>query len=326
MIYKTCFLPFTDPWKNLAIEDYLFRSVKESERILLLYVNDPCVVIGRFQNPLLECNLKLMSEDGIPLVRRQSGGGTVYHDLNNLNFSFISTKRNFNQDFNNEVVKRALKKYGKDIKINARNSYYIGEKKISGSAYKESRGIKFHHGTLLLSSDLKKLTEYLLPKDFETVSCKGIRSIRDEVINLEIDIEKLVSTLVQGFYQSASATEIIDYQSIVKEESFSKTYDLYKSWEWIYAEGPKFSKEITFILEKSKIKVTIFVEKGVLTEIESSALRGELEGVFKAFIGIKLTPESIFRTAELAKQRQSVSTNMIDQLKKELNYFFFRLV
>jgi lipoate---protein ligase len=206
----------TDPYLNLAIEDYLLRNSHHSSRILLFYTNRPCVVIGRNQNPWLECNINQLrrglfkadagnerehstSESGrndatpIELVRRRSGGGTVFHDLGNLNYSVIvPNDASFNRRKHAEMVVRGLQNVStRDIKVNERHDIVMRQEseqdwvKISGSAFKLIRGRALHHGTLLFSSpNLLRISELLRSPGRGYIHAKGVESVRSKVGNL----------------------------------------------------------------------------------------------------------------------------------------------
>jgi lipoate---protein ligase len=205
-----------DPYLNLAIEDFLLRNSHHSSRILLFYTNRPCVVIGRNQNPWLECNIKqlrrgLTNEDAnderakhisptdrdnatpIELVRRRSGGGTVFHDLGNLNYSVIvPNDTSFNRRKHAEMVVRGLQNVStRDIKVNERHDIVMRQDseqdwvKISGSAFKLTRGRALHHGTLLFSSpNLHRISELLRSPGRGYIHAKGVESVRSKVGNL----------------------------------------------------------------------------------------------------------------------------------------------
>ena len=182
-----------NPWFNLAVEDCIFRSMPTDQRVLFLWRNADTVVIGRAQNPWKECNTRRMEQDGVLLARRQSGGGAVFHDLGNTNFTFMAGKSEYNKEVSTEIVLNALKDIGIDGYANGRNDLVVGEgedmRKFSGSAYRETPDRGFHHGTLLLNADLSRLANYLNP-DPKKLQAKGINSVRSRVTNLsELDAE-----------------------------------------------------------------------------------------------------------------------------------------
>ena len=176
-----------DPWLNLAMEDWIFHEMEDVEQVLFLWRNSPTVVIGRSQNPWVECKLDLMSKNGVKLARRQSGGGAVYHDLGNTNFTFLSRKLQYDKMRNLNIIIKALSNLGLESHCQGRNDLVVklsdgGYRKISGSAFKEKVDKAFHHGTLLLDADLQALSQYLSPNKKKLVA-KGVKSVRSRVIN-----------------------------------------------------------------------------------------------------------------------------------------------
>ncbi|MFA6904802.1 MAG: lipoate--protein ligase family protein, partial [Sphaerochaeta sp.] len=144
---------------NLAGEAYMLTL--EYDHILFLWVNDPCIVIGRYQNPFSECNLKNMEEHNVQLVRRQSGGGAVYHDRGNLCFTLIGNKETTTKEENFSLVLKALANLGLHCELSGRNDILLDGKKISGNAFQTTATKFCHHGTLLVSSDLSVMSNYL---------------------------------------------------------------------------------------------------------------------------------------------------------------------
>ena len=175
--------PFNNPFLNLALEDHFLRGGADLP-LAFFYINRPCVVLGRFQNPWLECNLPYLVQNDIWMVRRQSGGGCVFHDEGNLNYCFIYPEGMINRSRGVELIKSAFQKADMQLDISPRHDLWLDGKKISGSAFKQTKDASFHHGTFLISSDLEKLEESLkhtiIPKE-----SKSIASVRSQVIKLQ---------------------------------------------------------------------------------------------------------------------------------------------
>lgn len=175
-----------DPWFNLAVEECIFKQMPADQRVLFLWRNDNTVVIGRAQNPWKECNTRKMEEDGVKLARRSSGGGAVFHDLGNTCFTFMAGKPEYNKTISTQIILDGLSKAGIQATASGRNDLVVpladGERKISGSAYKETKDRGFHHGTLLINADLSRLANYLNP-DPKKLQAKGITSVRSRVTN-----------------------------------------------------------------------------------------------------------------------------------------------
>ncbi len=246
---------FTDPYLNLAIENKLLLSNPSNCKTLFLYVNRACVVLGRFQNPWVECNQSFMKENDIWLVRRQSGGGCVYHDFGNLNFSFIDSQRQLDKDFNNQVVLKALEAFSIKAYSSERTDLYVfyeGEKrKISGSAFKQKKERHFHHGTLLVEADMDLLRGSLKSPQFE-IKSKSIESVRSKSLclkelNSQIQIDNLINTLSNQFGSLDTITIKEDFLTHDIQEESKRL----QSWDWVYGETPEFLFENKIVLKKA---------------------------------------------------------------------------
>ncbi|TFK90850.1 hypothetical protein K466DRAFT_483951, partial [Polyporus arcularius HHB13444] len=200
----------TDPYFNLSFEDWLFRHKSPEEPLLLLYRDDPCVVIGRNQNPWKEVNIRASRRTGIPFIRRHSGGGTVYHDLGNTNFSIHLPRGSFDRHATAQVVLRAVRSLGIDASVNDRNDVCVGKDKICLFSFTHSypsivKDRAYHHGTMLISTRLDTLGE-LLRSGKDTMETRGVASVRSPVCNLRqhhpsVNHEDFVEAVVDAFRQ-----------------------------------------------------------------------------------------------------------------------------
>jgi len=181
---KFSFLKTTNPYLNLAIEEYLLKN--SDEEYFLLWQNEPTVVIGKNQNAFAEINIEYTKKHGIHIARRITGGGAVYHDLGNLNYSYISNKKGSDINFEkfSRPVIEALLEMGIDAELSGRNDIMIGEKKISGNAQTHFENRVLHHGTLLYDSDLDVLSSALLV-DKKKIETKAIKSTKSRVTNIK---------------------------------------------------------------------------------------------------------------------------------------------
>lgn len=181
---KFLILKSTNPYRNLAIEEFLFKNTQDE--FFLLWQNEPTVVIGRNQNANLELNLEYIKENNIHIARRITGGGAVYHDLGNLNYSFISNDIEGEINFSKfcQPIIDALRKLKINACLSGRNDIEVDGKKISGNAQHREKGRVLHHGTLLFDTDLSVLSKTLQP-DINKVSSHGIKSVKSRVVNIK---------------------------------------------------------------------------------------------------------------------------------------------
>lgn len=246
-----------DPILNLSIEHYLLQKTPEDSTVLFLYTNKPCVVIGRNQNPWVEVNFSAIqsSKEPIRLVRRRSGGGTVFHDLGNVNYSVICPTAAFDRDKHAEMVVRALHKLGVDTtRVNKRHDIVLdrteatGEKKalkVSGSAYKLTRLRSLHHGTCLLNSpNLGEIGKYLRPVAKHSIEARGVESVSSPVTNVNVPNAEFEQAVISEFLEMYGASDPITVSSsedAMRVPEIEKGYDELKSADWIYGQTPQFT-------------------------------------------------------------------------------------
>lgn len=175
--------PGFDPYVNLALEALLTEAVQPGELLLYLWRNARTVVIGRNQNPYRECDRTLLEAEGGHLARRRSGGGAVYHDTGNLNFSFIARDGVYNESFQTQIVCRGVESLGIPCSFSGRNDLLAEGRKFSGAAYLHTNGTHCHHGTLMVAVQPEDMTRYLTP-DPGKLAAKGVASVRARTINL----------------------------------------------------------------------------------------------------------------------------------------------
>jgi lipoyltransferase and lipoate-protein ligase len=268
-----------NPWFNLAVEDGIFRQMPADSHVLFLWRNADTVVIGRSQNPWRECNTRLMEEEGVKLARRQSGGGAVFHDLGNTNFTFMAGKPGYNKHISTNIILDALQSLNIKAKASGRNDIVIStdgnERKISGSAYRETPDRGFHHGTLLLHADLKRLARYLNP-DPKKLKAKGVSSVIARVSNLQdihpgIDHDIICDAVMHAFfrhYGSEAKPEIISPEHMPDIPDFESKFAYQSSWEWNFGEAPSFSHEMNerFIWGGVEIHLDID-QQGIINDV-----------------------------------------------------------
>lgn len=245
---------------NLAGEAYLMEL--PYSRILYLWVNDPCVVIGRFQNPHSECNLEAMKKDGVQLVRRQSGGGAVYHDRGNLCFTLIGDKETATKEENFVLVIDALAELGITAEQSGRNDILFDGRKISGNAFQTTKTKFVHHGTLLVKSDLSVMANYLTPSDTKLAS-KAVKSVASRVGNLkeakdDITVKEVESALEHTFKKRYGESEVvhIDFSEF---EPASANYRLFGDLDLILKRTPPFTHSFTHRFAWGEVTLNLHV-------------------------------------------------------------------
>lgn len=224
-----------NPYKNLAIEDFLVNFANENQHfILYFWQNENTVVIGRNQDAFSEVNLDYMIKNKIKLARRKTGGGAVFHDKNNLNFSFIIPKNRFNKLKSSNIIKKALFNLGIDSEISGRNDILVNNKKISGNAYLNKENVTLHHGTILLNTNFELLENVL---NINTVKLKshGVKSVKNRVLNLnELYPNITIKDLKQEIKKEFENTYLNKCQLFKDDLQIEK--DFYSSDEWIYGD------------------------------------------------------------------------------------------
>ncbi|UUV19467.1 lipoate--protein ligase [Fusobacteria bacterium ZRK30] len=258
-----------NPWHNLALEEYLLENVKKNEIILYLWQNDNTIVVGRNQNPWKECRCKDFEADGGKIARRLSGGGTVFHDLGNLNFTFIMDKNLYNLERQLSVILKAVKNLGIDAKFSGRNDILVGEKKFSGNAFYEKENSSYHHGTILVDANMENLSKYLKVSK-EKIASKGIKSVRSRVVNLktikdDITIENLKQSFINSFVDVYKGRSNIEY--IKDRHSIEDFYEKYSSWDWKYGETPKFDINFVNRFRWGEIDLNLNLKDGIIDSL-----------------------------------------------------------
>ncbi len=266
MINKLNYYISTDlnPYKNLAIEKFLFDNVSEDTCILYLWQNKKTVVIGKNQNPWAECNCNTLSNNGGNLARRLSGGGAVFHDLGNLNFTFISSIENMDIQKNLQVIQAACSLAKIETEISGRNDILAQGKKFSGNAFYNSKGKAYHHGTILISSDTKEMTKYLTPPKAK-LDAKGVKSVKSRVINLSdlapgLDCNKMKEYMLVAF------KEIFGFlptkKDPVNEDDIKNDIRKFSSWDFIYGSTIPFSFSCEKHFDWGNVQLLLQISEG----------------------------------------------------------------
>lgn len=275
----------TDPRINLAIEEYLLKHLDvEKDSYLLFYINQPSIIIGRNQNTIEEINTDYVEENDIIVVRRLSGGGAVYHDLGNLNFSFIT--KDDGESFHNykkftQPVVDALAKLGVQAELSGRNDILAEGRKVSGNAQYATKGRMFSHGTLMFDLNLDAVVSALKVKK-DKIESKGIKSVRSRVANIlpflkeKITIEQFRLEILKSIF---GGEEKINYYELT-EKDWEKIHEIsrnrYQTWDWNYGKSPRFNIQKTHRFPSGGIDIRLEVNKGYIEEIK---IYGDFFGV-----------------------------------------------
>jgi lipoate-protein ligase A len=302
----------TDAHHNLALEEYVLRNKMPEDDLLLFYVNTPAIIIGRNQNTIEEIDPDVVAAQGIRVVRRVSGGGAVYHDLGNLNFSFmtrdVSGRFNRYDRFNGPVVD-VLRSLGVPAEIGGRNDILADGRKISGNAQFATNDRMFSHGTLLLDSDLDHITAALRPRPGK-VESKGMKSIRSRVANISeflaapIDVNELRELILEGIFGTRDRSRIPtiafdDADRAGVQELLEKKY---RSWEWNYGQNPPSNIERARRFPAGEIDLRLDVQQGRIASIR----------LFGDFMGQRDVHDIEERLRGLPYDRDAITTALAD--------------
>ncbi|MCQ4636252.1 lipoate--protein ligase [Anaerovorax odorimutans] len=292
-----------DPHYNLAFEEYVFRDFCKDDPVLLLWQNEPSVIIGRHQNTVEEINSDFISAGSIHVVRRITGGGAVYHDLGNLNYSFLIPKAKADLDFRafTTPLVSALQNLGIQAEQTGRNDVTIEGKKISGNAQHYQNGILLHHGTILFDSDLDCVKQALRVKPGK-IESKGIKSVRSRVANIrpylkrDMTIEAFKAYLLEAFSQRE---DLRYYQlSDLEEKEVRRLADgKYRTHRWNYGYAPKCSLTRSGYFEGGFVEIRLDVEAGKIANMK----------VFGDYFSLRDTREFEQMFIGLDYSRQAVS-------------------
>jgi lipoate---protein ligase len=275
----------TDPRINLAIEEYVLKNMDiEKDDFLLFYINQPSIIIGKNQNTIEEINTDYVEENGVIVVRRLSGGGAVYHDLGNLNFSFL-TKDDGNSFHNykkfTQPVVDALAKLGVNAELSGRNDILAEGRKVSGNAQFSTKGRMFSHGTLMFDTEIDAVVSALKVKK-DKIESKGIKSVRSRVANISeflkepMTVEAFRMEILKSIF---GGEEHIQYYELT-EQDWENIHQLseerYQKWEWNYGKSPRFNIQKQHRFPSGSIDIRLEVHKGI---IEEATIFGDFFGV-----------------------------------------------
>lgn len=233
-----------NPYLNLAVETYLTDHQEEGVVTMYLWKNQQTVVIGLNQNPFSECDVKRLNEEGGHLMRRRTGGGAVYHDLGNLNFSFIADKNDYDVRRQQSVIQKALGYFGLEAEISGRNDLLCQGRKFSGNAFYNGTSNNLHHGTILIKTDGEMMQRYLTVNKAK-LQKHGVKSVASRVVNLselaDITSENIVEPLIEAFEQVyGMKASMIDFEAIAALKEVQDTVSKITSHDYLYGKWEHF--------------------------------------------------------------------------------------
>ncbi len=317
-----------DPWHNLALEEFLFQNVERNQVILYLWQNQNTVVIGRNQNAWKECRCTKLESDGGKLARRLSGGGAVFHDLGNLNFTFIMDRSLYDLHKQLQVILEATKKLGIQAEFTGRNDLTVDGKKFSGNAFYFEQDKAYHHGTVLINVDANKVAAYLQVSK-EKMVAKGVDSVQSRITNLcnylpELTIEKMKETLKLSFQEIyGESPEPILIKN--NDHDLKSLYAKYSSWDWLYGKTPQFDVVFETRFPWGGIDLGLTLRNGRITDAKlySDAMNANLiERIGLSFVDLPLKSESMIYaldTLVVAEEDREVINDMGNWLKTKVD-------
>lgn len=273
--------PSPDGWQNLAMDEWFLDHIGPEDVVLYFYINRNAVIIGKNQNPWKECDLAAMDRDGVQLVRRITGGGAVYHDSGNLNFSFIAGEARYDLVKQLNLILQAVRSFGIPCEFSGRNDLLADGRKFSGNAFCTRQGIKQHHGTLLIASDMSRLQNYL-QVDPRKMKAKGVDSVRSRVCNLsdftpDVTVESMLAA-IRTAYESIYGA-VTDFAPTPEElAQVVPYYQKQSSWQWRMGKTPQFDLELDTRFPWGGVQMLFTLKNSLVDHVDvySDAMDAEL--------------------------------------------------
>ncbi|EGC0089466.1 lipoate--protein ligase [Listeria monocytogenes] len=306
-----------DPRINLAVEEFILKELNLDEPVLLFYINKPSIIIGRNQNTVEEIDTEYVEKNDVIVVRRLSGGGAVYHDEGNLNFSFIT--EDDGESFHNfakftQPIVEALKRLGVNAELKGRNDLLIDGFKVSGNAQFATKGKMFSHGTLMYDLNLDNVAASLKPRK-DKIESKGIKSVRSRVANIsdfmdqEMTTEEFRDLLLLYIFNVEKVEDVKEYKLTAAD--WGKIHEIsakrYGNWDWNYGKSPKFDLTRTKRFPVGAVDVRLNVQKGIITDIK----------IFGDFFGVKNVADIEEKLVNTTYKREALAEALEDIDVKE---------
>lgn len=314
----------TDPYYNLALEEYFTDTVKEGQCILYLWQNRHTVVIGRNQNAWRECRTGRLGEDGGTLARRLSGGGAVYHDLGNLNFTFSMPSPEYDLKKQQRVIVEACRLLGVEAEISGRNDILAGGRKFSGNSFYSHGGRSFHNGTLLIEADMAKMSLYLAPSRLK-LEAKGVNSVRSRVVNLcELAPGITVGAMVEAMTAAFSSVYGQRVQTLADgsfdRDGIEERRARFASYEWVYGRNADFPLCLEERFAWGELTLRLDVRQGVCTEaaVYTDAMdTGFARPLEEALCGSRLDTQALCRRVRAVKECAPYAADICRMLREQ---------
>lgn len=314
----------TDPYYNLALEEYFTDTVKEGQCILYLWQNRHTVVIGHNQNAWRECRTGRLGEDGGTLARRLSGGGAVYHDLGNLNFTFSMPSPEYDLKKQQRVIVEACRLLGVEAEISGRNDILAGGRKFSGNSFYSHGGRSFHNGTLLIEADMAKMSLYLAPSRLK-LEAKGVNSVRSRVVNLcELAPGITVGAMVEAMTAAFSSVYGQRVQTLADgsfdRDGIEERRARFASYEWVYGRNADFPLCLEERFAWGELTLRLDVRQGVCTEaaVYTDAMdTGFARPLEEALCGSRLDTQALCRRVRAVKECAPYAADICRMLREQ---------
>lgn len=302
MKLKTIISNSFEPFLNLAVEDWLFQHCEVDSVICYLWRNERTVVVGQNQNPFAECNVDLLEGEGGHLMRRTTGGGAVYHDVENLNFTFVSPVTMSDIQRNFSVIAAALATYGIKAEVSGRNDMQCNGRKFSGSAFHKSSTTALHHGTIMIRTDIECLRRYLTPNVSKLMK-HGVKSVESRVVNLselsDITVDSLMPRIVEAFDKEyGRKSELSDFGVIAHYDEVRQRRDFYAGDEWRFGKWREFKSTCSGSFGWGTVEVSLIMDASTIVDCQIASDALDVEAVNQALRLIKGSTLANLKTVE----------------------------
>lgn len=318
------FSPTGNGWLNLASDEYFLNTLGPDDFMLNFYINDNAVIIGRNQNAWRECKIDAMKKDNVQLVRRCSGGGAVYHDRGNLNFSFIAGKQHYDLERQMDIVLDAVNSCGIKAEKSGRNDITVDGKKFSGNAFCSRGGNRQHHGTLLICADLSVMKNYLNVSP-DKLKSKGVKSVRSRVCNLTEYNPALTTDMMTKALCEACSRRLGDFTEYVAGQQdmaeIGKLYEKHASWQWEMGTSPQFDYTFENRFPWGEVQLCFDVTNGIVSGVQlyTDSLDTELSSVVSAAVtGARFSMEELASRLTSSPENAELSDLAAFLLRQEI--------